>query len=339
MGDHLLMIDCGTSGDGEDIDDILEGLRSCSYRANHLNSFILSHYHVDHYSGIILAAKENVPFTTGIEQVYFPRIPDFTDQKEFLTCLFAMNLRTLSSETGVMEYDFLNAISKLCSKSCQYRLLVEGDEIESDGGRIKVIWPPRVLSGARGISAVSKAISKFRSLMELDERTRALYDRVRRENLVGKLLEGEPFPSSDESHEDRSIDWQPDSEDRQLRGAIKNADSALREAANHMSLSFYEYDRLLFLGDLESNEIKKVASMLLKRGKMHFDVLIAAHHGTHWNDSLYQFRCHYCIASAGWRRFPHLHSGYKVISKHYLSTHVVGNIDLPSFLQGCHQCW
>jgi hypothetical protein len=55
-------------------------------------------------------------------------------------------------------------------------------------------------------------------------------------------------------------------ERRKLPEVVKKANGSLKRAANHMSLAFFEDNRLLFLGDTESYEIKKDSQRFSDQG-------------------------------------------------------------------------
>jgi len=73
--------------------------------------FILSHFHVDHYNGLIYASNSAKKW--NIEQVYYPKLPQFDEKELFIEYLFTMNLIILGNDSGIMEYDLLKAISRI----------------------------------------------------------------------------------------------------------------------------------------------------------------------------------------------------------------------------------
>ena len=103
-----IQIDCGTQQDAQTAVNV----SLCRLRPR---VFILSHFHLDHYNGLFAWGPENPPLS--IQDVYFPRLPDMADQKEYakaadyfqraLKDTAAYNARTRASAfTGLgMIYD------------------------------------------------------------------------------------------------------------------------------------------------------------------------------------------------------------------------------------------
>ena len=98
------------------------------------DTFILSHFHVDHYNRLLYASQHSSLRCFPIKEVYYPRIPEFKERGKFIVALFTMNLRIFGSETGVMEYDFLETIFKINGKmDFKYRPVSKGDIINIHG--------------------------------------------------------------------------------------------------------------------------------------------------------------------------------------------------------------
>jgi hypothetical protein len=86
---------------------------------------------------------------------------------------------------------------------------------------------------------------------------------------------------------------------------------------------------LLFLGDLEHQEINEVVNSLIAADKKKFYTLVTPHHGTHWDNCLNNIECIYSITSNGRRLCSHIKPGFKDISKKSFATHVNGDIVIP----------
>ncbi|MBT9168902.1 MAG: hypothetical protein DDT19_02253 [Syntrophomonadaceae bacterium] len=88
FGDTL-QIDCG-SQQGSSV--AAHGLIKTFDYFHGPDVFILSHFHIDHYNGLLYASVHRPPYTPWqIREVYFPRIPDFPEKEKFMNFLFAMN--------------------------------------------------------------------------------------------------------------------------------------------------------------------------------------------------------------------------------------------------------
>lgn len=314
-------IDCGSS-DGSNI--ALDGFDRINYPFGP-DIFCLSHFHYDHYNGLLQASINPQRFPKlHIKEVYYPRIPEFKERKEFFEALYAMNLRLFGYETGVMAYDLLETISKINGISFDYRPLSKGESIDVDGSMFKVLWPPEKID-SKTLGRIEKALKDFRKALDIDPEMRRLYDYVIEEGVFEEYLkeEGRKEPTEYESVRR--------GKQRELPEDVLNANKSLRRAANDFSLALSEDNRFLFLGDLESHELKKVITNLVSEGKKRFYVLIAPHHGTHWHRSLKKINCVYSLSSTGKKLVSYVNSNYKSISKMPFCTYTNGDLVVPVF--------
>jgi hypothetical protein len=284
---------------------------------------------MDHYNGLLYYSLSSFPNKCRIKEVYYPKIPDFPEKDKFMTCLFAMNLRVFGSETGIMEYDFLKAISRMNrGNSFKYKPLSKGDVINIDETSFEVLWPPAEID-EKGISTVRKAIENFNKAMEEDKTLKELYERVKSEGLFRKISE-----EGEENYlreKDNPKDINKPVKKGTLPDIVKEANTSLRRAANHLSLALLGGYGLLFLGDLEKSEIKKVISDLQSVGKKKFYALVTPHHGTHWDNRLKNIECIYSLTSNGKILCSDIHTKFKNISRKSFATHVNGDLLVPLF--------
>lgn len=331
---ETVQIDCGSQQGGK---AAFKGLKRTLYKAGGGNVFVLSHFHIDHYNGLLhacFAKTHQWRRFPAIREAYYPRIPDFDRKKEFVLCLFAMNLRVFGSETGVMEYDFLRAISRMNGgQRFKYRPLCQGDIIDVGGTVLEALWPPKVMEDDRALSAVRRALEDFKRAMEEDEKTRYLYERVADAGVSEEYLEDHEGIEKLGEKEDLEISQEPEWRS-ELPEVVTKANESLRKAANHMGLALFEDNRLLFLGDLEDFEIREVVHSLDLRGRRRFYVLITPHHGTHWDESLKGIQCLYSVSSVGRRLCSRTDPRFKKISEIPLATWMNGDIMLPAFQTG-----
>ncbi len=335
ISDKIIQVDCG-SQDGSEI--AFEGWLRCNQFFMRLgNVFILSHFHIDHYNGLLYASYINRSHNhSEIKEVYYPGLPEFTEKKDFMYSLFAMNLRSFGSETGIMEYDFLKAISKINSgHRFKYRAVFKDDIINIGDSVFKVLWPPRtVKDDTTTISIIKKALKDFKKALTEDVEIGELYERVKKEGVFEDYFkrgrEGEPDYYSLEENEENNRNFIRRSKS-ELPEAVKEANKSLKEAANHLSLALFEDNKLLFLADTENFEIRQIINGLKSSGTKNFYIFfITPHHGTHWDDSLKEIKCIYSISSNGGK----LYSMYSKIIPHFkkisfkdtLATHVNGDI-------------
>jgi len=306
--------------------------------------FILSHFHADHYNGLFESnhlrqdrSSTSSWFITSIKEVYFPRLPQFSQRDSFLQCMLAMNRRVLGDTTGSMEADFLHIISQVNNQTFNYSSLSAGDTIQVEGSEIEVLWPPRTLDDENVLKVIRKAVSDFESAKVEDETLRRIYEELGESGAIRQY--------TDDNNQHRELPGKANEpreaihvpiEKRELPEVVKRANGSLRSAANHLSLAFHEDNKFLFMGDLESSEIKQVVDRLLKKKREHFLVFITPHHGTHWHQALGNLRADSAISSVGNRLFKHLSPEFKSMASQCLYTHLSGDIEVPVLSQWWH---
>jgi beta-lactamase superfamily II metal-dependent hydrolase len=327
---EIIHIDCGSQQGSKTAFDGFIKVYNHFYKPD---VFILSHFHIDHYNGLLLASKthlRNRYYPLRVRKVYYPRIPEFREKEKFMIYLLAMNLRVFGSETGIMEYDFLRAISRINAGPFYYKPVSKGDIININGSTFEVLWPPKTIESGETLSVIERALRDFEKAMEQDEELRLLYKRVREEGVFEKYREGGKI---EDSREKENTDEYRDRNYREgeLPEIVEKANNSLRKAANHLSLSLFEDNRLLFLGDTEGFEIKEIVDYLKSINRRKFYVFITPHHGTHWHDSLKEIETIYAITSNGDKLCSKMIPDFKDISKMSFATWVNGNISVPIF--------
>jgi len=329
-----IQIDCGSLQGGR---MGFEGLERTLCKAYGRSVFILSHFHIDHYNGLLyasLASHHRWMRPPAIMEVYYPRIPDFKWKKEFILYLFTMNLRIFGSETGVMEYDFLKAVSRINDgKRFKYAPVSQGGIIDVNGAILEVLWPPMILEDKTALSAVRRALEDFKKALEEDKITRQLYERVAQSGVFEEYFEDHWSTEESIQQSDTYVHQRPEYRTKLPKVAIR-ANKSLREAANHMGLALCRDNQVLFFGDLEDFEISEVVNHLRSKKRRNFHVVITPHHGTHWNESLRGIKCFYSVSSVGRRLCSKLDPRFKEISERSLATWVNGDIVLPMSLTG-----
>lgn len=290
---------------------------------------MLSHFHRDHYDGLLKTSYRYAkrPPVLDIKEVYYPGLPRFAGRKDFIYALFAMTLRTFGSETGIMEYDFLKAIERINrNKNFYQQKVFQKDIIKVGSSHFKVLWPPRTLKEGETKSKISKALKDFKKALKEDKELEELYKRVRHERLFDKINRRERSRHEPDRTDRAGVERQTG---HRLPKATEDANDSLREAANDLSLAFFEDNRLLFLGDLEKDQIKSVVENLERMGRTEFQFLIAPHHGTHWDDSLSRISAFWTLVSSGSNLACKFRQEFKDISEFVLSTYFSGDISLP----------
>lgn len=340
VGSDVLQVDCGSA---QKPNCALCGLKRVWGGCGGPDLFVLSHFHIDHYNGLVLATESLWKWRFAVREVCYPRLPDMdVEEKRELMCGFlAMNRRVLGRRTGLAELDLLSIFRKINSVRFQFRPISRGDRILVDNTPFEVLWPPRqVDQGNRGV--IQRALESFRKALEEDEILRQQYDEVRESGLVEPYLDGtatmcEPADDAEEDAGDYRRDLR-EYRAEELPQSVKAANEGLRRAANHLSIALAQCDNILFMGDLENSDIPQVVDYLGRR-RNYFHLLVTPHHGTHWHSDLGNIRCAYSVSSNGTRSHARKKDAFKYISSWSLNTYDCGDILLPACPGGCIPPW
>ena len=321
VGGQRIQIDCGSQqGPNGALAEAIDRISP--------DVFVLSHFHADHYNGLLLDPSLPSP-SAPVRSVFFPRIPQFREREQLIRCLFAVNERILGGVSGSMEMDFLNLLSRISEFSFTYRALSAGDTFGFSGALFHVLWPPRTISYVPTLKVIRRAIEDFNAAIEEDRDLRKIYqgmeDGEARQVYSGEQEEERLY----KPRRDMRVVTEPPPLLKDLPLTTIRANKSLRAAANHFSLAFCEDNRLLFLGDLENHELNQVTNTLDTEGIHRFDLLITPHHGTHWHSSLSKLECFTALSTVGPRLFRRLRAEYKEIAKQWFVTHLTGDIRIP----------
>lgn len=352
-GSATLQIDCG-SQDGACV--ALSGwLRACPHGPD---AFLLSHFHVDHYNGLLQAVDGCALRRIGpcnIKEVYYPRLPEFLGRDKFVAYMLTLALATrwtLGSATGVMQYELLQAIKKLNGGgpfTC--RPVCAGQNITLDGRYFEVLWPPPSVT-TKALKLITRAIEDFEVAMKGDENLKKLYSIVRNEgHFATYLLDGGPGRYNGEpSHAGKRMSPEGNGlslgndcalalcsrkpsmgkghSKSRLSPGVEQALKSFREASNHLCVVLAESQEFLFLGDAESSVIAEILRDLVSRQRTAFQLVIAPHHGTHWHSSLRNLQCDWLVASNGKNLGRRMRVEYDLIARCCLTTRDCGDLVL-----------
>ena len=297
--------------------------KSPSWRYLHFHDyFLLSHFHSDHFNGIL---KSNPKFRNWhIDTFFHPIMPKFKDRDEFYYCLFAMNARITKGHP--IQNFVLNKVRLLNSHPINFVPVCKG-EVHSIGHvDYEILWPPKEISEETTLSVIRNAIKDFNDACEKDELLKNIYNETKEYSLENYFKNYEKRFDEKKSITDDSFIDEKEIENEKISDTIDKANKSLRSAANRLSVAFRQSDRLLFLGDLEEEEIETVTSELIKDKKTSFETIIAAHHGTHWHDNLMKFNSHLCLASVGQRLRSKIEPKYRRLCNKFLKTDDLGDI-------------
>ena len=329
---ETVLVDCGStvgfwnSSAGR---DAFEGLKRIVAAMPAPNTLFLSHYHLDHYSGLAYAGSRNATSVPklSISRVLYPGIPAFSVSREFMCAILTMNLRLLGDKTGIAAYELFDLITRLSGGvKPSMRAVYQGDTITVANSMFFVLWPPRTLAANQPIAKeVTRAVEAFEEAKSIDEPTR------RWEAFVRNSAVADQGNGSQEArwklHADALVEI-PRFETRELPPQVERANWLIRKAANRLSLCFCETQgEYISLGDIRAREIKQVIDTCLANGLSSFGILVTPHHGTRWNQALLEVRCERAVSSCGPRLLLSVVSYFKEISNVHYVTWLTG--DLP----------
>lgn len=310
------------------------------------DTFMLSHYHLDHYNGI---GKHKVKF--ALKNVYLPKMPSICNHSnienigyKFLTYLLSFAIITKGK--SLIE-NILFLLYKQGTKNFTVRFVSKGDTIVYGKRKYEIIWPPKQLDEKDVIKDVRAAIDAYEKLAQ----DSPLFKQAENVSLKIQYLFGQLADLNNKKVSERRGESSDDTirdidsgllqltlklhelqneenplEDKQL---IQETNDKLKKAANHLSIAFRQEDNILFLGDLESKELEIICKELDANNQTHYDILVAPHHGTHWQEKMKQLKCDYALASIGHSLVHNVkQEELSSISKCFLRTDCYGAISI-----------
>ncbi len=152
------------------------------------HSFLLSHYHYDHYSGLIAAMENNKKKPSSVrwrpEKVYLPGMPKIYEStseeiinfQTYIFCMSAYLAYRLGSNKTSIEHDFIKLTQVLCRQSGgnlkfpdDFMRLYQGDKFQVGAEEYEVAWPPRVINSKFILNKIKTAIESYEAAKDNDK--------------------------------------------------------------------------------------------------------------------------------------------------------------------------
>jgi len=305
-----------THGNHRDLTVDFGGNKEIEWGCHFEDDFLLSHFHCDHYNGFL---KSN-HFFYNLTNFYYPIMPSFAESKTLYLSIISMNLR-ISKKFPIQDSVF-SIVSRLNIRPLNFIPISKGDVFISGGKKYEVLWPPKILEQEETLSEIRSAIKDFNDARDADPILNDIYNRINERH---------------EQQDNNDIDFlRLNFSDivipEELNEIVKSANDSLKRAANRLSIAFRQDDNILFLGDLKEKEINVVVNELLQNLNSTYDILISAHHGTHWGSSLRGVSANICLASVD-KLKGYIDYQYIGISDKFIRTDEWGNVTIKQKLK------
>ena len=251
-----------------------------------LPNLLLTHYHVDHYSGL-LYMKNNGLKSPAFDTVYLPDIWGLPDSRSIIALLIIENLLD-NAKLSSRGCTLLEFIKFLCGHVSKVVLLRRGKEFENK--KYIALWPDVNRVGATANDLISQIdINQINNIFRITERIIAIMEH---------LIEADNIQTIHNNLLEELQDLTTDFNELNINDYIIGSSDEIRlnSFGNSISVVFQNANsndsNILFTGDLEKTHIKLITKNHDGLVKMYdrYKLIKIPHHGTatHYYDfSLY----------------------------------------------------
>lgn len=241
-----------------------------------LPNLLLTHYHVDHYSGL-LYMKDNGLKSPAFDTVYLPDIWGLADSRSIIALLFIENLldNAKLSKRGCTLLEF---IKFLCGHVNKIVLLRRGKDFENK--KYKALWPDVNKVGAAAKDLISQIdINQMNEIFKITERIILIMEQMIEADNIHTLPK-----NLFEELQGLTTDFNELSINDYIIGRLDEI--PLNSFRNSISVVFQNAksnnSNILFTGDLEKTHMKLIAKNYDGIVNTHnrYKLIKIPHHGT-----------------------------------------------------------
>lgn len=307
------------------------------------DKLIFTHYHEDHYNGFIQNISHTKP-KYNFSMVYYPKMPHLLGTNSvdpqlvnILIYLISAGIsKQLVSSQYHSLYDLFNALLNNNAKALCFIPVAEGDTIQSGGYNIDILWPRKASNGMnrRIYEVIDDIYTDAQRQIPLLRKLHAFVNTTLRTATNSFQTEFVLDTNFIEQNQHALVDIQTAGLSYRQFQLLNLVTKKTTDILNKWSIAFKTNDDILCLGDLNATQINNICSDLINRHhQTHFDILMAAHHGTHKGFMLKKLFVANVIASVGnklvhTKTFVNASQIYKKISKKYSNTLSQGDIQI-----------
>jgi beta-lactamase superfamily II metal-dependent hydrolase len=281
-------------------------------------TFIISHFHLDHYKIFFLTTCDNL----NIKKLIIPNLPKDEEVRESLIAFMATELYFLGEQTGIYEADLLNIIRRKNQFDFEVERKSRNDNFNASGVDYRVIWPDSNYLSRK--ATILKALGKFNKVCDENSDFKKFYDDVSSSG----FWESQKKTLEDTKEKSYKIELS-----REQKDLLKSANKSLIQVANDICLAFESKGKeLLFLGDLSDNALDELFKLDFNE-KVSFNAILSAHHGTHSsiNRKWKNIKSSVVITSGGRQRIRKFRGAYFLCSFRQHHTNCNGTFNLTQY--------
>jgi beta-lactamase superfamily II metal-dependent hydrolase len=286
-------------------------------------TFVISHFHLDHYKGFTKVANNSLNF----KKLIIPKLPKNKELADSMIAFMTIQLYFLGSETGNYEADLLRRIREKNQSDFEIERVKRDDDFIASTTNFKVLWPDENFLSSSVV--IQKALEKINNVKSQNEAFKKFSDDV----------ENSTFWKTDDkiSRKESAIKYDFNLTNEQ-KETLKSANTSLIRIANDICLAFEEVNKsLLFLGDLSDDALDALFEIDFN-DKVTYDAVLSSHHGTHSsiNKKWKNIKTYVVITSGGIQRLRKFRGAYFLWSNRQHHTCCKGTFNSLQYRRICN---